>query len=295
MSKETAIVIFKEQTIRRTWYKDTWWFSVVDVCAVLTESVDGGAYWRKLKQRLRKEGSEVVTNCHGLKLLAPDGKKYTTDCADTEGMFRLIQSIPSPKAEPFKRWLAKIGYERIQEIEDPELAQERMKELYEQKGYPKDWIDKRLRGIAIRQNLTDEWQERGLTHQKDYAILTAEISKATFGMTPSEYKQYKNLPSKSKANLRDHMTDLELIFTMLGEKVTTEISKTEKPDGMVENKNVARRGGTVAGNARKETEKELRKSVISQNNHLLLDKTGDSNKTSQKKTISTRGPSNTDD
>lgn len=179
-SQEDAIIVFKEQTIRRTWYQDAWWFSVVDVCTVLAESADGGAYWRKLKQRLRKEGSEVVTNCHGLKLLAPDGKKYTTDCADTESMFRLIQSIPSPKAEPFKGWLAKVGYERIQEIENPELAQKRMKHLYEQKGYPKDWIDKRLRGIAIRQNLTDEWQERGINHQKDYAILTAEISKATF-------------------------------------------------------------------------------------------------------------------
>ncbi len=279
MSKEkTAIVVFKEQTIRRTWYKDAWWFSVVDVCTILTESADGGAYWRKLKQRLRKEGSEVVTNCHGLKLLAPDGKKYTTDCADTEAMFRLIQSIPSPKAEPFKRWLAKVGYERIQEIEDPELAQERMKQLYEQKGYPKDWIDKRLRGIAIRQNLTEEWQDRGITNQNDYAILTAEISKATFGMTPVEYKQYKNLPSKSKVNLRDHMTDLELIFTMLGEKVTTEISKTEKPKGMIINKEVARRGGTVAGNARIETEKELRKSVISRDNHLAIEKADRLNK-----------------
>lgn len=294
-SQEDAIVVFKEQTIRRTWYKDAWWFSVVDVCTVLAESTDGGAYWRKLKQRLRKEGSEVVTNCHGLKLLAPDGKKYTTDCADTEGMFRLIQSIPSPKAEPFKRWLAKVGYERIQEIENPELAQERMKQLYEQKGYPKDWIDKRIRGIAIRQNLTDEWQERGINHQKDYAILTAEISKATFGMTPNEYKQHKNLPSKSKANLRDHMTDLELIFTMLGEKVTTEISKTEKPDGMIENKKVARRGGAVAGNARKETEKELGKSVISSNNHLLLRKADDSDKDLQEKKIPKQKTSNIDD
>lgn len=275
MSKETAIVIFKEQTIRRTWYKEAWWFSVVDVCGVLTDSVDAGAYWRKLKQRLTKEGSEVVTNCHGLKLPAADGKNYTTDCADTEGLFRLIQSIPSPKAEPFKRWLAQVGYERIQEIENPELAQERIKQLYEQKGYPKDWIDKRLRGIAIRQNLTDEWQERGITSQRDYALLTAEISKATFGMTPSEYKQYKNLPSKSKANLRDHMTDLELIFTMLGEKMTTEISVEEKPEGLTENKKVARRGGNVAGNARKEAEKELGKSVISRNNYLLPEgKTG---------------------
>jgi len=221
MSQEAAIVIFKEQAIRRVWHKDEWWFSAIDVCAVLTDSSDAGAYWRKLKQRLNEETNEPVTFCHGLKLPAQDGKLRVTDCANTEGMFRLIQSIPSPKAEPFKRWLAKVGYERIQEIENPELAQERMKQLYEQKGYPKDWIDKRLRGISIRQSLTDEWQERGLTHQKDYAILTAEISKATFGMTPSEYKRHKNIPSKSKANLRDHMTDLELIFTMLGENVFT--------------------------------------------------------------------------
>ena len=269
MSQETAIVIFKEKTIRRTWYDNAWWFSVVDVCAVLTNSNDANAYWRKLKQRLNEESDQPVTFCHGLKLPAQDGKLRVTDCANTEGIFRLIQSIPSPKAEPFKRWLAQIGYERIKEIENPELAQERMKQLYEQKGYPKDWIDKRLRGIAIRQNLTEEWQERGITNQRDYAILTAEISKATFGMTPSEYKQYKNLPSKSNANLRDHMTDLELIFTMLGEKMTTEISVVEKPEGLIENKKVARRGGNVAGNARKEAEKELGKSVISRNNYLL--------------------------
>ena len=268
MSKETAIVIFKEKTIRRVWYTDEWWFSVVDICAALTDSVDPGAYWRKLKQKLSKEGNESVTICHGLKLPAADGKKYVTDCANTEGALRLIQSIPSPKAEPFKRWLAKIGYERIQEIEDPALAQERMKQLYEQKGYPRDWIDKRLRGIAIRQNLTDEWKERGMSEQTGYGILTAEISKATFGMTPTDYKKYKNFPEKSKANLRDHMTDLELIFTMLGEKVTTEISKKEEPEGMPENKKVASRGGKVAGNARIETEKELGKSIISHENHL---------------------------
>lgn len=270
MGQETAIVIFKEKSIRRTWHEDAWWFSVVDVCAVLTDSSDANAYWRKLKQRLNEESDQPVTFCHGLKLPAQDGKLRVTDCANTEGIFRLIQSIPSPKAEPFKRWLAQVGYERIQEIENPELAQERMKQLYEQKGYPKEWVDKRLRGIAIRQNLTDEWQERGISSQKDYAILTAEISKATFGMTPSEYKQYKNLPSKSKANLRDHMTDLELIFTMLAEKMTTEISAVEKPEGLIENKKVAHRGGNVAGNARKDAEKELGKSVISRNNHLLL-------------------------
>ncbi len=270
MNKESAIVIFKEASIRCVWHKDEWWFSVVDVCAALTASVDAGAYWRKLKQRLINESSQVVTNCHGLKLPAVDGKRYVTDCANTEGVLRIIQSIPSPKAEPFKRWLAKVGYERVQEIENPELAQERMKRLYEQKGYPKDWIDKRLRGIAIRQNLTDEWQERGIHNDKDYSILTAEISKATFGMTPNEYKQHKNLSAKSKDNLRDHMTDLELIFTMLGEKVTTEISKQEKPTGMPANKKVAKRGGGVAGNARKDAEKELGRSVISRDNHLRL-------------------------
>ncbi len=269
IDKQTsAIVVFESQKIRREWHQEEWWFSVVDVCRVLTESVDAGAYWRKLKQRLIKEGSEIVTNCHGLKLQAADGKKYKTDCANTEGLFRIIQSIPSPKAEPFKRWLAKVGYERVQEIENPELAQERMKALYEQKGYPKDWIDKRLRGMAIRQNLTDEWQERGIKEQKDYAILTAEISRATFGMTPGEYKKHKNIPVKSKANLRDNMTDLELIFTMLGEKVTTEISRQEKPETFPENKQVARRGGKVAGNARKDTEKELGRSVISKENYL---------------------------
>ena len=180
---------------------------------------------------------------------------------------RIIQSIPSPKAEPFKQWLAQVGYERIQEIENPELAQERMKELYEKKGYSKDWIDKRLRGIAIRQNLTDEWKERGITKEKDFAILTAEISKATFGLTPSEYKLHKGLTKKNQ-NLRDHMTDLELIFTMLGERVTTEISQQEKPETFEENRNVANRGGNVAGIARKQTEKELGHSVISSENYL---------------------------
>ena len=261
------LITFQNQRIRRIWHEDQWWFSVVDVVAVLTESKDAGAYWRKLKQRLKAEGSEVVTNCHALKLEAPDGKKYATDCANTETMFRIIQSIPSKNAEPFKRWLAKVGYERIQEIEDPELAQERMKNIYEQKGYSKDWIDKRLRGIAIRQNLTDEWKERGDEHEKDFAILTAEISRATFGMAPSEYKKHKSL-TKSNQNLRDHMTDFELIFTMLGEKVTTEISKQEEPDSFDKNKQVAKRGGDVAKNARINTEKELGRSVISKDNFI---------------------------
>ena len=265
--KDNKLVVFQDKKIRRLLVDDEWFFSVVDVVAALTDSLDPSAYWRKLKQRLTAEGSQVVTFCHGLKLQAPDGKMRITDCANVKGMFRIIQSIPSPKAEPFKQWLAQVGYERVLEIENPELAQDRMKELYEQKGYPKDWIDKRLRGIAIRQNLTDEWKERGITEDRDYAILTAEISKATFGMTPSAYKAYKGLESPNQ-NLRDHMTDLELIFTMLGERVTTELSKQEKPDTMPKHKFVARRGGKVAGNARKETEKELGRSIISSENYL---------------------------
>ena len=271
MDKEkNKLVVFQDKKIRRILVDDEWFFSVVDVVAALTDSLDPGAYWRKLKQRLTAEGSQVVTFCHGLRLQAPDGKMRITDCANVKGMFRIIQSIPSPKAEPFKQWLAQVGYERVLEIENPELAQDRMKELYEQKGYPKDWIDKRLRGIAIQQNLTDEWKERGITEDRDYAILTAEISKATFGMTPSAYKAYKGLESPNQ-NLRDHMTDLELIFTMLGERVTTELSRQERPDNMTKHKSVARRGGKVAGNARKETEKELGRSIISSENYLPKD------------------------
>lgn len=268
MDKENnKLVVFQNKSIRRILVDEEWFFSVVDVVAVLTGSADPAAYWRKLKQRLTAEGSQVVTICHGLKLPANDGKSYKTDCANVKGMFRIIQSIPSPKAEPFKQWLAQVGYDRVQEIENPELAQDRMKELYEQKGYSKDWIDKRLRGIAIRQNLTDEWKERGINEDRDFAILTAEISKATFGMTPSAYKAYKGLESPNQ-NLRDHMNDLELIFTMLGERVTTELSRQEKPDTMPKHKSVAKRGGKVAGNARKETEKELGHSIISSENYL---------------------------
>ena len=270
MSASDKIIVFESKKIRRIYHNDEWWFSVVDVVSALTDSADAGAYWRKLKQRLTEEGSQVVTNCHGLKLAALDGKLRETDCANTKGMFRIIQSIPSPKAEPFKQWLAEVGHERVLEIENPELAQERMKKLYEQKGYPKDWIDKRLRGIAIRQNLTDEWRERGVENERDFAILTSEISRATFGMTPSEYKNMKGL-SKKNENLRDHMTDLELIFTMLGEKVTTEISKKEKPETLEKNKKVAKRGGRVAGKARKDTEKELGHSVISGKNYLQIE------------------------
>jgi len=269
LNKHSKIILFQDRGIRRIWRDEEWYFSVIDIVGVLTDSPNPRDYWYKMKIRVKEEdGFEPSTVCRQFKMEAPDGKMRKTDCANTEGIFRIIQSIPSPKAEPFKRWLATVGYERVQEIENPELAQERMKALYEQKGYPKDWIDKRLRGMAIRQNLTDEWQERGIKEQKNYAILTAEISRATFGMTPGEYKKHKNIPAKSKANLRDNMTDLELIFTMLGEKVTTEISRQEKPETFPENKQVARRGGKVAGNARKDTEKELGRSVISKENYL---------------------------
>lgn len=265
MEAINKISVFQGKRIRRALIDNEWWFSVVDVCGILAESMDAGAYWRKLKQRLKGEGSEVVTNCHGLKLLAPDGKMRETDCANTEGIFRLIQSIPSPKAEPFKRWLAKVGYERIQEIEDPELAQERMKEIYEKKGYSKSWIDKRLRGIAVRQDLTDEWKKRGVLTQEEYSILTAEISKASFDMTPSEYKKHKGL---KKENLRDHMNDLELIFSMLGEASTTALEKVRNPSDFNGHKKVSHAGGAVAKNARKDLEKKTKRKVITKGNYL---------------------------
>lgn len=261
------LVIFQSKEIRRVWHEDEWFYSVVDIVEVLTDSPTPRQYWGKVKDRefTKLQLSPIWVQ---LKLPAKDGKNYKTDCVNTKDAFRIIQSIPSKKAEPFKQWLSQVGYERIQEIEDPELAQERMKTLYEQKGYPKDWIDKRLRGIAIRQNLTDEWKERGISEHRDFAILTAQISKATFGMTPSEYKDLKNLPQKSNANLRDHMDDLELIFTMLGERVTTEISKEEKPDTFDKSKKIASRGGKVAGDARKQTEKELGRPVSTKKNYL---------------------------
>jgi prophage antirepressor-like protein len=267
--QQNKLVVFQNKNIRRIWHEKEWFYSVIDVVEVLTDSTNPRDYWYRVKKRASEyEKIQLSTICRQLKLNSKDGKKYSTDCTNTEGAFRIIQSIPSPKAEPFKRWLAKVGKERLDEIENPELAQERMKKIYEQKGYPKDWIDKRLRGIAIRQNLTDEWKERGINDDRNYAILTAEISKATFGMTPSEYKDFKNLPTKSKANLRDNMDDLELIFTMLGERVTTEISKNEKPETFVDNQSVAWRGGKVAGDARESTEKELGRSVISTTNNL---------------------------
>lgn len=263
----TQLSVFEGQHIRKIWYNNEWFFSVVDVIKSLTDSSNPRNYWNMLKAREEEQGIELYTICVQLKLIADDGKMRETDCANTEALFRIIQSIPSPKAEPFKLWLAKVGYERVQEIENPELAQQRMRELYKQKGYSDSWIEKRVRGIAIRDELTDEWKTRDVGTEKEYAILTAEISKATFGLTPSEYKEFKRL---KKENLRDHMDDLELIFTMLGEKVTTEITRKEDSHGFVENKDAATRGGKVAGNARLETEKELGQSIVSSENYLYL-------------------------
>ena len=267
---ETKLKLFNEKTVRTAWNADEeeWYFSVVDVVEVLTNSANPTDYLKKMRKRDNELAAFLGTNCPQVEMMTESGKRRKVLAANIKGLFRIIQSIPSSKAEPFKLWLAQVGYDRIQEIENPELAQERMKELYEQKGYPKDWIDKRLRGIAIRQNLTDEWKERGITEKSDYAILTAEISKATFGLTPSEYKKYKGLMKKNQ-NLRDHMSDLELIFTMLGERVTTEISQKEKPDTFIENKQVAQRGGNVAGVAREQAEKELGRSIVSNQNFLL--------------------------
>jgi len=264
---DTKIAIFKNKKVRKTIHNDEWWFSVVDVIQALTDSVNPNDYWYRMKVRVKDEdGAELSTLCRQLKLEAPDGKKYNTDCANTEGIFRIIQSIPSPKAEPFKRWLAKVGYERVQEIENPELATKRTRMLYKLKGYPDDWIEKRMRGIAIREELTDEWQKRGAKEQKEYEILTAEISKATFGVTPSEYKKLKGL---KRQNLRDHMDDFELIFTMLGERATTEIHRTEDSQGVSKLKKDAEAGGDIAGGARKNLEKRLKRSVVSKKNYLL--------------------------
>lgn len=261
------LVLFEQQQVRRAWSEADrkWYFAIVDVVGVLTGSVDSGAYWRKLKERLKKEGNESVTNCHALKMTAADGRQRLTDVADAEQLLRLIQSIPSPKAEPFKRWLAKVGYERLQEIENPELASARTREIYRQKGYSDAWIERRMRGIAVRDEHTDEWQKRGVKEQTDYAILTAEISKATFGMTPKEYRDHKALAHPGD-NLRDHMTDLELIFTMLGEASTTEIARTTDAQGVPRNRKAAKAGGTVAGNARKELERKSGRKVSTEEN-----------------------------
>ena len=266
MPADTKIAIFKGRNIRKTLHNNELWFSVVDVVGALTDSENSRDYWYKMKIREKDEvGVELSTFCRQLKLESSDGKRYETDCANTEGMFRIIQSIPSPKAEPFKRWLAKVGYERVQEIENPELATKRTRMLYKLKGYSDDWIEKRVRGIAIREELTDEWQKRGAREDKDYEILTAEISKATFGITPSEYQKLKGL---KRENLRDHMDDFELIFTMLGERATTEIHRTEDSQGVPKLKQDASSGGKIAGDARKALEKQLGRPIVSPKNYL---------------------------
>ncbi len=266
MDEEKALVVFEGKGIRRTVYEDEWYFSVVDIVTALTESPTPRQYWGKVKDR-EFTGLELSPIWVQLKLEALDGKMRLTDCANTKSVFRIIQSIPSKKAEPFKQWLAQVGYERVEEIQNPELAQKRMKELYQAKGYSDDWIEKRARGIAIRDELTDEWQNRGVKTPIEYAILTAEISKATFGLTPKEYRQLKGL---KKENLRDHMDDLELIFSMLGEKVSTEITRTKDSQGYSECEDAAQRGGQVAGNARKEAESEIGRNIVSEENYLEI-------------------------
>ncbi len=263
---ETKIALFKGSEVRKTIFNNEWWFSVVDVIGALTDSVNPRDYWYKMKIREQEESKvQLSTIGRQLKLVSKDGKNYKTDCANTEGIFRIIQSVPSPKAEPFKRWLAKVGYERIQEIEDPELATKRTRALYKAKGYSDDWIEKRMRGIAIREELTDEWSQRGIKIGKEYSILTAEISRAAFGMTPAEYKNYKGL---DRENLRDHMNDLELIFNMLGEAATKEITKVWDAQGFVENKDAAWEGGGVAKKAKDDLEKKTGKKVSTKENYL---------------------------
>lgn len=259
------IVVFQDTKIKRTWFNEEWWFCVSDIVEALTDSADVKQYIKKMRSRDTQLNSYWGTICTPLEMIARDGKKRKLICSNTEGIFRIIQTIPSPKAEPFKRWLAHVGSERVKEIENPELAQERIKEIYEQKGYSKSWIDKRLRGIAVRQDLTDEWQKRGVTEQNDFAILTAEISKASFGLTPSEYKNLKGLKNQ---NLRDHMTDLELIFSMLGEASTGEIERTQNPGTFNEHKKASKEGGTIAKNARFELEQKTKHNVITSENYL---------------------------
>jgi DNA-damage-inducible protein D len=264
MENYQSIIVFKGKNIRRTFHRDEWWFVIKDIVEVLTDTTNATDYIKKMRQRdsLLSEGwGQIVTPL----LVDTAGGKQKLNCANTEGIFRIIQSIPSLKAEPFKRWLAKVGYERIQEIEDPELATKRTHALYKAKGYSENWIEKRMRGIAIREQLTSEWEKRGIKEQKEYAILTAEISEATFGVKPSKHKKLKNL---KKENLRDHMTDLELIFSMLGEASTTEIAVRNNAQGFVENKKTAKAGGTIAGNARKELEKKSGRKVVSTSNFL---------------------------
>jgi hypothetical protein len=270
MTKETALKLFNEKQIRTQWHdeEEKWYFSIVDVVGVLTESENPNNYWKVLKSRLKKEGSELVTNCNQLKMESSDGKFYKTDVADTEQLFRLIQTIPSPKAEPFKLWLAKIGRERIDELEDPEIGIDRLMETYYKKGYSKEWINQRIKSIEIRKELTDEWDYRGVKKGQEYAILTNEITKAWSGLTTKQYKKIKDL---KKENLRDHMTNLELVLNMLAEASTTEISKDKQPKTFNENRIVAQKGGKVAKAARQQLEKTTGKKVVSKLNAKHLD------------------------
>lgn len=264
-----SIKLFESKTVRSVWNEteEKWYFSVQDVVSVLTETVNVKDYIKKIKKRDSQLDSNWGTICPLVEMIAADGKKRKIQAADAKGLLRIIQSIPSPKAEPFKLWLAQVGAERMEEIENPELAIQRTRETYKLKGYSDEWIEKRMRSIAIREELTDEWAQRGVKEQQEYAILTAQISKATFGLTPTEYREVKGL---KRENLRDHMTDLELIFSMLGEASTTAIVKTQNPKGFAANKKVAKQGGDVAGNARKELEKKTGKSVISSENFKQL-------------------------
>ncbi len=257
--------IFESKKIRSSWNEDEekWYFAIVDVISTLTDSPNPQVYWRVLKKRLKDEGNETVTNCNGLKMLAPDGKMRMTDIADTEQLFRLIQSIPSPKAEPFKQWLAKVGYERIEETENPELTFDRAMQTYLQKGYSKEWINQRLKSIEVRKELTDEWEIRGVKRGQEFATLTDIITKAWSGKSIKQYKSHKNL---KKENLRDHMTNLELVLNMLAEATTTEISKEKKPKNLKGNKIIAKQGGTIAGNTRKAIEVKTGKKIVSNQN-----------------------------
>lgn len=269
MGKDNKIQLFENQPIRTAWNEELeeWYFSIIDVVAVLTESKDANAYWRKLKQRLIKEGNETVTNCHTLKMKAADGKRRLTDVANTEQLLRIIQSIPSKKAEPFKLWLAQVGRDRIEEIIDPELTIDRALETYAKKGYPADWINQRLQTIRARKELTDEWQAHGVQKGKEYAILTDEVTKAWSGMSTRQYKNYKGL---KKENLRDNMSTLELALNMLAEATTTELTKVQNPYGLEANRNVAKTGGQIAGEARMRIEKETGNPVITNQNAASL-------------------------
>lgn len=269
MGEDNKIQLFENQPIRTAWNEELeeWYFSIIDVVAVLTESKDANAYWRKLKQRLIKEGNETVTNCHALKMKAADGKRRLTDVANTEQLLRIIQSIPSKKAEPFKLWLAQVGRDRIEEIIDPELTIERALEIYAKKGYPADWINQRLQTIRARKELTDEWQSHGVQKGKEYAILTDEVTKAWSGMSTRQYKNYKGL---KKENLRDNMSTLELALNMLAEATTTELTKVQNPYGLEANRNIAKTGGQIAGEARMRIEKETGNPVITNQNAASL-------------------------